>query len=90
MTVAQKELNNIKTKAAHWYRTGGVVVDVATLLESLARINGRGLSEFDADKLLDIQRSATLVASHALRPVITALNEEHDEWYAKNPEPFTP
>jgi hypothetical protein len=89
MTVAQKEVNYIKTKAAHWHKTGGVVVDVANLLENLARINGRDLSQFDAERLVDILRAATLVASHALQPVIAALNEEHDKWFVKNPENFS-
>lgn len=86
MTVMTKEEQEAKRKEHHWRSIGGVVYDVAQLLESLSRINDNQLNDYDTQHLKMIKHNATLVASHALRPVLAALNDEATDWMMKFPE----
>jgi len=76
-----EQVREAKHQYEHWRDVGGVVFDVAELLENLARINGRGLCPYEVEKLAYVRKFATLVASHALRPVLRAVNEEQMKWH---------
>lgn len=72
----EKKLRQTNSEYEKWQRIGGVVIDVATLLENLARCNGQGLAPYDAEKLQHAKYSAALVASHALQSLMPELNDE--------------
>jgi hypothetical protein len=67
-------------------RLGGVVHDVTKLLHSAARLPEHGLSEKSKQTTFDVTRSAALVASHALGPVLSELNDEARSWMGQDPE----
>lgn len=73
-----------KQKEKHWRKISGVVCDVSDLLESLARISGKDLPPYDCKRLETIRRTGMLVATHALAPVLEALDNEHDEWFVQS------
>jgi RNA polymerase-interacting CarD/CdnL/TRCF family regulator len=73
----KKQWRNAKKQYERWHKTGGVVFDVAALLENLSRVSGTGLGEKEANALQQVRRFATLVAAHALQS--TALSEINNE-----------
>lgn len=82
----KKEIREIQHKEKKWRRVGGIVYDVAVFLESVARIGDLGHHEYDAKQLATIKRYGTLVASHALQPVIETLDDEQTYWMLRDPE----
>jgi hypothetical protein len=84
-------MNKKKEKNPHyeqerWYKIGGVAVDAIQLLTALARIHGREMDERQLKHLARAKDSAMLTASHALRGVLSELNDEHLYWLAQDPE----
>ena len=84
--MATEQVREAKQQCEHWRDIGGAIFDVAELLESLARINGKGLCPYEVEKLEYVRKLATLVASHALRPVLRAVNDEQMKWHMQIPE----
>jgi hypothetical protein len=65
---------------------GGIVHDVMTLLERVGRLRADGPWQYKDDVVRRIQRNALLVGSHALRPVLETLNEQHLYWERRDPK----
>jgi len=65
---------------------GGVLHDVMALLELVGRLRADGRWQDKDDLVLRIQRYALLVGSHALRPVLETLNEQHLYWERRDPK----
>ena len=70
------ELKEARRMKQHWRETAGVLVDVIRLLSNVARLEEHNLSQREKDRLFSVTRSAALVASHTLRPVLEELNLE--------------
>jgi hypothetical protein len=85
-----KEERHAKFQEEHWQHIGGIVSDVMNVLETTAReINRKGSN---ADPLSPRQvrqvQMVMLTATHALAPVLEALNDESRSWFGRNPENF--
>lgn len=84
--MTDKELAVVKKNDQHWKEIGGVVFDVRTMLESLARVNAKGLHPVAERNLLVAQRYGVLVAAHALGSVLKAVNDEQMRWFTQIPQ----
>lgn len=65
---------------------GGIIHDVMELLERAGRLRADGRWQYGDDVVRGIQRSALLVGSHVLRPVLETLNEQHLYWERRDPK----
>lgn len=81
ITTEERERKDANREADRWYKLGGIVFDVALMLESFARINGKSLPEYDREKLATAQRMGMLVGNQALQTVLSALNDEQLKWH---------
>ncbi len=83
-----KEERHAKFQEEHWQHIGGIVSDVMNVLETTAReINRKGSN---AEPLSPRQvrqvQMVMLTATHALAPVLEALNDEsRSPWFGRNP-----
>jgi hypothetical protein len=71
-------------ESERWHRLGATVVDCMGLLEHMARIKPHS-SAYDEKHFQAAQRTAMLVARHALDSVLTELNNEHMAWHFVDP-----
>lgn len=88
MTEHERERKRKNREYEHWHRIGGVVVDVATMLEHLGRMGDNLADAYEAEHIRAVKRTAVLVASHALRSLVGDLNNECTSHYVPSEEDF--